>query len=167
MLTIALFNLLMLSTTCGPLLTSPSCGAAPTDNGEDAVAHVYVIRRQLLGQPLPSVRSLAHSALLLKTKGGEFYNLEFMGDSKAHLTKGAPRETSVDASRKVAIITMDGWGDGKSYKFEWERQLHGKALSGDHTPQQLLGMMQAEMEDYSVWKEEGAAERSPVWPRCV
>lgn len=152
MATSAFLKLAILYTTFGSVMAS--LGPVAVEEGSDSVVHVYVIRRQLLGQPIPSVRSLAHSALLLKTKGGKYYTLEFMDDSKAHLTSGVPLESSSDAARKVAIITMDGWGEGKSKSFEWERQLNGKALSGDHTPQQLLLMMQGEMKDYSVWKEE-------------
>jgi hypothetical protein len=136
------------------LVGSSAAPARAKGADQDPVVHVYVMRRQLLGQPVPSVRSWAHSALLLKTKAGKFYTLEFMSDSKAHLTASTPKEISVDQKRKVALIKMEGWGDGKQESFEWERQLLGKELDAGQAPAELRDLMQAQMKEYSVWDKE-------------
>jgi len=120
----------------------------------DKVEHIYVIRRKLGGQPVGSIRSFAHSALLLKTGSGAYYTLEYMGDSKVYLTKGEPKVLRSDQEKKYAVITMAGVADGKSEEFEWERQLLGKPLDGKSSPEQLQKQMQSLMKEYSVWKKE-------------
>lgn len=137
-------------------------------SAEDAsglVTHVYVIRRPLDGLPIGSAGPLAHSALLLQTVN-EHYVLEYMDDSRAHLTQGTPTEVSRDAGRKIANIKMNGVAGGRTVSFEWERQLRGTAVDPRWTPQQLQQQMQALMKPYSLWKAEHchqAQQRLRAW----
>ena len=130
------------------------------------VTRVYIIRRPLEGAPFGSVGPLAHSGLLLQTKAGEHYVLEYMDDSRVHLTAGTPEEQQRNARRKVAIIKMNGVASGRVASFEWERQLRGLAIDPKWTPQQLHEKMQSLMAPYSLWRAENchqAQERLREW----
>lgn len=148
-----LINALLLA--CLFYMHAPSLREARSaeDDGQ-LVTRVYVIRRPLDGALIGSAGPLAHSGLLLQTKAGEYYVLEYMNDSRAWLTAGTPKELGRDTGRKVANIKMNGIAGGKVVIVEWERQLHGSALEPKWTPEQLQQKMQIQMKRYNVWKAE-------------
>lgn len=124
-------------------------------DGSDKVSHVFVIRRALDDQPLGSVRQIAHSALLLRTCSGRHYTLEYMGDSRAHLTEAEPQEFKRHEGDRYADIKMKGQKNGGgTAEFEWERQLRGRAIEPKSTPEELRELMQSLMSEYSLWKKE-------------
>ena len=139
---------------CTSQLASGVMASEFVADGDNKVVHVYVIRRKLAGQPIGSVREFAHSALLLKTEKGEFFTLEYMSDSKAHLTKGTPKIIKENKKKKYADIKMEGYVDGKTKVCEWERQLTGKKVDPKYTPEELRTKMQDLMKKYSIWKKE-------------
>jgi hypothetical protein len=143
------------------------------DETESAV-HLYVVRRVLDGVGIPRVRQAAHSGVLLESKSGKWYLLEFMSDAKTHLTKVEPlikqeREDHV-------ILIMEGRTATGTSTFEWTRQKAGVRLNQQQTIAQLKEMMQDGMKGYSVWKQEhchtaqerlrerlGVLNGNPVW----
>lgn len=121
---------------------------------ESKANHLYVIRRPLDAQPVTSIRKYAHSALLVQTTNGKFYVLEYMADSKAHLTETEMTEVSKPEAKKIAIVKVKGMTDGGVKELEWERQLSGSKLEPKWSPVELRDKMQTLMKEYSIWKEE-------------
>lgn len=125
--------------------------ARPT---QEKVSRIYVMRRPLTGQPLNSIGSFAHSALLLQTDQGNSYALEYQRDGKAHLTLGEQKAIRENHQKGIAYIQMVGWTNGRVADFYWERQLIGAPVLGNWSPQELQQKMQDSMKGYSVLKME-------------
>ena len=125
--------------------------AQPT---QETVSRIYVMRRPLNGQPLTSIGTFAHSALLLQTDQGNSYALEYQRDGKAHLTWGKQKAIREDRQKGIAHIRMVGWANGRVSDFYWERQLVGDPVLDHWSPQALQQKMQDSMQGYSVLKKE-------------
>ena len=135
------------------------CGQALSED-LTKVVHVYVIRRDLDKQPFPSVKSYAHSALLLTNQDGSTYVLEFMSDARAHLTKVEQKVLSTNDRKSVASITAEGWTSEGIKVFTWERQLKGIEIAPKWTPEELRDAMESGMEALQCLGP-GALSRSP------
>lgn len=140
--------LLIVSLATALASTPSSAAEPPIKNFDDTAIHLYVVRRGLDIGPLPRFRSLAHSGVLLQTRGGEFYLLEYMSDSTAHLTLVTPR--TISEHDGYIKIKMSGRGDRGTQEFEWTRQKAGVRLDGKQTVQQLQALMQQSMDGYSL-----------------
>lgn len=124
---------------------------------DDKVERIFVIRRNLSGTldgPPVDVGVLAHSGLLLKTMQGKYYTLEYMDDSKVHLTETTPETVKEHTEKKWAHIKAAGRSEGKEKVLEWSRQLSGVKIDPKYTPGELKTMMEEVVGEYSVWKKE-------------
>lgn len=135
-------------------LLNVSDAADPAHTTQEKVNCIYVMRRPLTGQPLNSIGTFAHSALLLQTDQGNTYALEYQRDGKAHLTLGEQKAMRENRQKGIAHIQMVGWSNGRVSDFYWERQLDGVPVLGNWSPQQLQQMMQDSMQGYSVLRKE-------------
>ena len=94
----------------------------------EEIARVYVARRALGGLKslLLKYRLLAHSAVILETRIGNHYILEYMGDSTVYLKKIELNVVHTQEKRKPhQVIMVDD--------VPWTKQLHGKAASAGWT----------------------------------
>ena len=94
----------------------------------EEIARVYVARRALGGLKslLLKYRLLAHSAVILETRIGNYYILEYMGDSTVYLKKIELNVVHTQEKGKPhQVIMVDG--------VPWTKQLHGKAVSAGWT----------------------------------
>jgi hypothetical protein len=123
---------------------------------DDSVERVYVIRRLLGGgDGIPINRgAIAHSGLLLKTKNGKFYVLEYMDDSKVHLTATEQVTVKEFKEDKYAHVRLVGRTEGTEKQLNWTRQLDGSVLSQNLSPKELKEKMEGLVKEYSVWKQE-------------
>lgn len=131
-------------------------GATEPATEDDKVERIFVIRRNLEGPlngPPVNVGVLSHSALLLKT-AHKYYTLEYMDDSKVHLTETTPEMIKEYPNEKWAHIKAAGRFDEEEKLLDWARQLSGAAVEPLHTPEELKSMMQELVGDYSVWRKE-------------
>lgn len=129
-----------------------SAQQSPAAADEPAV-HLYVVRRALDLTATPRVRELAHSAVLLESKSGSLFLLEYLSDSKAHLSPVKPEITETKSDH--LLIKMAGRdSDGKMRPYSWTRQKQGVRLDQSKTIAQLQQLMQSSMSQYSVWDKE-------------
>ena len=120
----------------------------------DKVIHLFVVRRNLDIPGKPRVGVLAHSAVLLKTEKEEFYLLEYLGDSNAHLNRVT--FTVNEDNDDHLIVKMNGYSTStkKMQPYLWTRQKIGVKLDGSKSAAELKKLMQGQMKEYSVWKSE-------------
>lgn len=136
---------------------SPACFALTPENAEESkVEHVFVIRRNLSDiKNIPKDKGVvSHSALLLKNQNGEFFVLEYMGDSKVYLTATKQKVIREYKDEKFAHVELNGRYDQSVTVINWTRQLEGSAVEPKYTPKELKDLMEREMKEYSVWKKE-------------
>jgi len=136
------------------LLLNVSDAADVAHPTQEKVSHIYVMRRPLNGQPLTSIGTFAHSALLLQTDQGNSYALEYQRDGKAHLTLGKQKAIRENRQKGIAHIRMVGWANGEVSDYYWERQLVGEPIFEHWSPQELQQKMQDSMQGYSLLKRE-------------
>lgn len=88
------------------------------------IERVFVARRPLNPgtRNWQKYRTLAHSALLLRTVDKQYHILEYMSDSKAHLYEIELEVIKTIQDPPHEVFKLDG--------IEWTKQLYGKALSG-------------------------------------
>jgi len=124
-------------------------------SSDSQITRVFIVRRNLNVPGSVIARAVthvtgsgygAHSALLLKTKDGKDFLLEYMSDGNSHLYDVKYTVTKTYEKESYEDIIMND----KS----WTKQLKGSEAPSGKTPNIAKKEMQEQMKGYSVSKDE-------------
>lgn len=113
--------------------SKPGDLAAEIEN--DSIERIQVARRKLGGKVKVDV--VAHSALLVQTKGQETYLVEYMGDGKVHKTQ-VRGTTRIEDSKTWSLDT----DNAEVSKHAWNIQKTGTTVRPGHSVSGLVESMQ-------------------------